>query len=336
MRILETETTIDAPPQTVWSVLDDLVSYSEWNPLVPELHGLTVVGRILTGRMLLPDSPEIPLSPRLTRIIAARELRWLTVIPGDQGFTAEHYFILTPMADGGTHLQHNEIFDGPGSKGLWGLFDTTGRAAYNQFNAALKARATSFNSRLFSIHPSIDHGRQQSAQSCAGATTLRCLCDRERVEVVVPDQLHHNHLCGCSKCWKPRGALFAQTAVVAANSLEIVRHREKLAIVDLSQKIQRHACVNCGVHLYGRVADDRHHFYGVDFIHPELAATPCVPFPEFAGFVSSVVETGTSPSLMSSIRSRLQALGIPAYDAFSPEIMDVIAWHRVKVERSAE
>src|SRR5882762_808330 len=152
MRILETDITIDAPPQTVWSVLDDLIHYSEWNPLVPELHGLTVVGQTLTGRMLLPNTPEIPLSPTLTRIVAARELRWITIVPGDQGFTAEHYFILTPTADGGTRVTHNEIFDGPGSEGLWSVFDTVGRAAYNQFNTALGKRATSFGSRLFSIH----------------------------------------------------------------------------------------------------------------------------------------------------------------------------------------
>src|SRR5882724_3416617 len=331
MRVLETEIMIDAPPQTVWSVLDDLIHYSEWNPLVPELRGLTVVGQTLTGRMLLPNTPEIPLSPTLTRIVAARELRWITIVPGDQGFTAEHYFILTPAADGGTHVAHNEIFDGPASEGLWGLFDTTGRTAYNQFNAALKARATSFRGQLLSIHPCVEHDRHRSAH-VVGATILRCLCERERVEIVVRDQFRHNHLCGCSKCWKPRGALFAQTAVVARGSLEIVQYREKLAVVDLSQKIQRHACSGCGAHLYGRVEDDRHHFYGVDFIHPELAATGGGSLPEFAGFVSSVIETGTSPTLMSSVRSRLHALGIPAYDAFSPEIMDVIAWHRVKVE----
>ena len=55
--------------------------------------------------------------------------------------------------------------------------------------------------------------------------------------------------------------------------------------------------------------------------------------PEFAGFVSSLIETGTSPSLMEAIRGRLAALRIPAYDAFLPEIMDLIGWHRRKIDR---
>ena len=49
--------------------------------------------------------------------------------------------------------------------------------------------------------------------------------------------------------------------------------------------------------------------------------------------MNSLIETGTSPSLMEAIRGRLAALRIPAYDAFSPEIMDPIAWHRRKNQR---
>ena len=55
--------------------------------------------------------------------------------------------------------------------------------------------------------------------------------------------------------------------------------------------------------------------------------------PAFADFVRSLIETGTSPSLMEAIRGRLAALRIPAYDAFLPEIMDLIGWHRRKIER---
>jgi hypothetical protein len=34
---------------------------------------------------------------------------------------------------------------------------------------------------------------------------------------------------------------------------------------------------------------------------------------------------------MEAIRRNLASLGIPAFDGFSPEIMDVIAWHRRKL-----
>ena len=83
--------------------------------------------------------------------------------------------------------------------------------------------------------------------------------------------------------------------------------------------------------MVARVEHPDHHFYGLDFIHPELAGGAACPAPEFAGFVSSLVETGRAPSTMSRVRQRLQALGVAAYDAFSPELMDLIAWHKRKL-----
>jgi hypothetical protein len=50
-----------------------------------------------------------------------------------------------------------------------------------------------------------------------------------------------------------------------------------------------------------------------------------LPPPELAGFVYSVVEAGASPSEMEAVRTALVEAEIPAYDAFPPEIMDVIA-----------
>ena len=35
----------------------------------------------------------------------------------------------------------------------------------------------------------------------------------------------HNHVCGCTKCWKPSGALFSQVAVVPRDNAQ--RHRQR-------------------------------------------------------------------------------------------------------------
>lgn len=126
--------------------------------------------------------------------------------------------------------------------------------------------------------------------------------------------------------------MFAQTAVTPAGTSRIAANAHKLAVVDETPAIKRHACSACGVHMVGRVEDAQHQFYGLEFVHPELAVEPGAPAPEFAGFTSSLIEAGVNPAHMTSIRKRLRALGIPAYDAFSPEIMDVIAWHRLKAK----
>lgn len=197
-------------------------------------------------------------------------------------------------------------------------------------NRALKQRAEDARTASVALHPAVDDGISQPTAAPAGAT-LRCCCASDQVVAEVSRPVHHNHLCGCSRCWKAAGALLAQTAVVSSDGFRVVAGARKLAVVDPSQSVRRHACQGCGAHLFGDVDDPDHHFYGLCFIHPELADAPCCAAPEFAGFVSSVVETGTHPALMAAVRGRLAALGIPAYDAFSPEIMDIIAWHRRKL-----
>lgn len=330
MQTLETEITIDASLQTVWSILDDLARYPDWNALIPEVRGRTTVGQVLEGKLVTPNTPTRQLGPTLTRIVPARELRWMTIVPGDQGFSAEHYFLLTPTKDGGTHLIHNENFDGPGMTAKWPGIDTNSRLAYNQMNADLKARAEAMKAASVRLHPAVEAARRvDRARPVAQRSTLRCLCAEDEVEVTLDAPVTHNHLCGCSRCWKPGGALLAMTAVVPAGALAVTANGDKLGVVDPSQSIQRHACAQCGTHMFGRVSDKDHHFYGLDFVHPELAGD--TPPPEFAGFVSSVVEAGASPSEMEAVRTALAEAGIPAYDAFSPEIMDVIAWHKVKL-----
>ncbi len=179
------------------------------------------------------------------------------------------------------------------------------------------------------IHPAVDGGLRPAAEGFAGGT-LRCKCSQDRVEVAVTGQCAHNHVCGCTKCWKPEGALFSQVAVVPRENLNVTQNGDKLDVVDSSAAIQRHACRECGVHMYGRIENKDHPFYGLDFIHTELSDDDGWAPPEFAAFVSSIIESGTNPDDMDSIRARLTELGLQPYDCLSPPLMDVIATHTAK------
>ena len=101
-------------------------------------------------------------------------------------------------------------------------------------------------------------------------------------------------------------------------------------IVDPSAAIQRYACTGCGVHLYGRIENKNHPFYGFDFIHPELFKESGWAAPEFAAFVSSIIESGAKPDSMAAVRARLQELKLTPYDCLSPGLMDAIATHTAK------
>ena len=180
-----------------------------------------------------------------------------------------------------------------------------------------------------SLHPSIDNGIQPGSDSFTGGK-LTCHCKADPVEVTVTSQSAHNHVCGCSKCWKPGSALFSMVAVVPRDSLSVTANGYKLAIVDESAPIQRYACRDCRVHMYGRIEDTGHPIHGMDFIHTELSDDTGWSAPEFAAFVSSIVESGFPTDGMDGVRARLRELGLEPYDCLSPPLMDMIAAHAYK------
>ncbi len=181
-----------------------------------------------------------------------------------------------------------------------------------------------------SIHPSVDHGIRQGSKEFNGGT-LVCKCATRPVKIAVRSQSAHNHACGCTKCWKPAGALFSVVAVVPRDKLTTLENGDKLRVVDTSATIQRHACKDCGVHMFGRIENTKHAFYGLDFIHSELSPESGWSAPGFAAFVSSIIEAGADPKNMDAVRARLKEIGLEPYDCLSPPLMDALATHAAKL-----
>jgi S-(hydroxymethyl)glutathione synthase len=126
-----------------------------------------------------------------------------------------------------------------------------------------------------------------------------------------------------------RSAVF-NGAVVPRDDLAVTAGAQKLKVVDPSAVIQRYSCSGCGVHMYGRIENKGHPFYGFDFVHPELFKEQGSAAPEFAAFVSSIIESGADPEQMGAVRARLKELGLEPYDCLSPPLMDAIATHAAK------
>ena len=186
-----------------------------------------------------------------------------------------------------------------------------------------------------SIHPAVDKGVKPGAGKGFAGGALKCHCASDAVQVSIKAQSAHNHVCGCTKCWKPKGALFSQVAVVPRDSLSVTANAGKLKIVDPKATIQRHACSACGVHMYGRIENQKHPFYGLDFVHTELSGQDGWAAPEFAAFVSSIIESGADPARMGAVRARLKELKLEPYDCLSPALMDAIATHVSKTAKAA-
>jgi S-(hydroxymethyl)glutathione synthase len=177
------------------------------------------------------------------------------------------------------------------------------------------------------IHPSVDAGVIKGNPNFAGGT-LRCQCKTDQVEVHVQVNVAHNHACGCTKCWKPGGVAFSVVGVVPRDKLEVTKNAGKLQVVDPNATIERHACKECGTHMYGRIENPDHPFYGLDFVHVELSPESGWEEPRFAAFVSSIIEGGAArPEQMEGVRARLTDLGLTPYDSLNPSLMDAIATH---------
>ena len=179
------------------------------------------------------------------------------------------------------------------------------------------------------IHPSVDSGVKKGSGNFAGGT-LVCKCKDRPVKVGIKGDVAHNHACGCTKCWKPQGALFSQVAVIGRDNLTVSANANKLKIVDEKAPIQRYACTGCGVHMYGRIENKDHPFHGFDFVHTELSKDSGWSAPEFAAFVSSIIEAGFPPTRMGEVRARLKELKLEPYDCLNPPLMDAIATHTAK------
>ena len=188
--------------------------------------------------------------------------------------------------------------------------------------------------KKIAIHPAVDKKIPAEKAKFAGGT-LRCKCASSPVEVTISCQCVHNHVCGCTKCWKPKGALFSQVAVVPSDKVKVAKNGKKLKVVDSSALIQRYACVDCGVHMHGPVVRPNHPFTGLSFIHTELSDEKGWAPPTFAAFVSSIIESGADPEQMPAVRARLREIGLEPYDCLSPGLMDYIATFTAKAAKAA-
>ncbi|KAF5000775.1 hypothetical protein F66182_16233 [Fusarium sp. NRRL 66182] len=174
-----------------------------------------------------------------------------------------------------------------------------------------------------SLHPQIDNGLTKGQPNFPGGK-LYCHCPSNKVEVTLGSDILHNHACGCSKCWKPAGSLFSVVGVIPVDKVSVTANSNKLTIIDPEAAIQRNACSQCGVHMFGRIHKD-HPFKGLDFVHAELSDTKGWQEPQFAAFVSSIIEQGFKPEGMDEVRGKFESVGLKTYDALSPALMDAMA-----------
>jgi len=102
---------IRAPAHVVWSILSDLSTWSEWNPLYPEVTGRIAFGETLKLKLVLPDQPERELVATVVDWAPDEAIHWRTSHVGGLVRTVR-YLEIEAMSDTGCIFSNGEIFSG--------------------------------------------------------------------------------------------------------------------------------------------------------------------------------------------------------------------------------
>ena len=181
------------------------------------------------------------------------------------------------------------------------------------------------------IHPAVDRGLKPAAKDFAGGT-LRCLCATDPVEVKITSQVLHNHVCGCTQCWKPKGAVFSRSRVVPAKGQgDRERRQAEGRQPERAHPPPRlHAAAACTC--TGRSRREKHAFDGAGLHSHRAVEGESGWAPPEVRRLRVVDHRGRAPSPTRWRRSArsLEELGLQPYDCLSPALMDDIATSTAK------
>lgn len=141
MKHLQTTYDIDAPAETVWSILIDFPSHAEWNPFFASIEGSPSVGDQLKVTARKADGGNgMRFSPTVLEVKAGELLRWKGkfLVPGL--FDGTHTFRLERLDASRTRLHHGEEFHGILVPLLGKVLADTERG-FDDFNRALAERS---------------------------------------------------------------------------------------------------------------------------------------------------------------------------------------------------
>ena len=108
---------------------------------MPEAEGEVREGARLRIRIEPPGGKGMVFKPTVTRVVPAREFRWLGHLLFPGLFDGEHIFEILPSAENRIRFIHREKFRGLLVPLLWGGLEVNTRRGFEAMNAALKKRA---------------------------------------------------------------------------------------------------------------------------------------------------------------------------------------------------
>ncbi|MBO3698649.1 SRPBCC domain-containing protein [Roseivirga sp. E12] len=138
MKKIETEITIEADRELVWSTLMNFKAYPDWNPFIKSIRGEAQKGAELEVTIGMKKGKQMDFRPEVLKAENQTEFRWIGKLFIKGLFDGEHYFILEEQANGGTLFKHGENFSGFMVGPLLGMIKEDIQNGFNAMNEALK------------------------------------------------------------------------------------------------------------------------------------------------------------------------------------------------------
>jgi hypothetical protein len=137
MRTFEASSTIEADPDTIWSILTDAPHYSEWDSGVVRVEGRIAPGEKI--KVVSLANPRRAFPVRVTQFSPGETMEWTGGMPMGL-FKGVRTFRLTPQGNGLTRFSMREEYTGPLLSLVWRSMPDLG-PSFQQFATGLKNRA---------------------------------------------------------------------------------------------------------------------------------------------------------------------------------------------------
>lgn len=131
---------VQAPPDVIWEVVQDLAHWHEWNPTYPRAEGEIRIGATLTLDLVLPGQSAQEIKARVLDWVPNEQLHWELKMMGGLIRTLR-YIEIAPLAEAGCVVDNGEIFGGLMGPSLGKRMRGPIRRGFLAMNEALKARA---------------------------------------------------------------------------------------------------------------------------------------------------------------------------------------------------
>ena len=140
MKESRTEIEIKSSPVRVWESLMDFPAFPDWNPFIRQIEGEPTMGSKLEVFLQASGTKGMTFRPRVKRIEANHELRWLGHLGIPGLFDGAHVFEIHAVGPDRVRFVQREEFRGILVPFLARMLERDTRREFEDMNRALRAR----------------------------------------------------------------------------------------------------------------------------------------------------------------------------------------------------